>query len=91
MMKLLAAQCGQNLFLKSHLNFLAAHVCTTKKNTSRMVEEQNLVKLLQGEKNRNKNEMRLHIKEFWPHCAILVDILFYMYFTTLSSCLLSLI
>jgi len=39
-----------------------------KKITSRMVEEQNLVKLLQGEKNRNKNEMRLHIKEFWPHC-----------------------
>jgi len=62
-----------------------------KKITSRMVEELNLVKLLQGEKNRNKNEMRLHIKEFWPHCAILVDILFYMYFTTLSSCLLSLI
>jgi len=30
-------------------------------------------------------------KEFWPHCAILVDILFYMYFTTLLSCLLSLI
>ena len=27
-----------------------------------MVEELNLVKLLQGEKNRNKNEMRLHIQ-----------------------------
>ena len=62
MMKLLAAQCGQNFFEIAYEFFGCACLYYEKKITSRMVEEQNLVKLLQGEKNRNKNEMRLHIQ-----------------------------
>ena len=59
MMKLLAAQCGQNFFEIAYEFFGCACLYYEKKITSRMVEELNLVKLLQGEKNRNKNEMRL--------------------------------
>jgi len=49
MMKLLAAQCGQNLF-EIAFEFFGCACLYYEKITSRMVEEQNLVKLLQGEK-----------------------------------------
>jgi hypothetical protein len=47
-MKLLAAQCGQNLF-EIAFDFFVCACLYYGKVTSRMVKEQNLVKLLQGE------------------------------------------
>lgn len=49
MVKLLAAQCGQNLF-EIAFEIFGCACLYYEKITSRMVEEQNLVKLLQGEK-----------------------------------------
>ena len=49
MMKLLAAQCGQNFF-EIAFEIFGCACLYYEKITSRMVEEQNLVKLLQGEK-----------------------------------------